>query len=270
MSFKVIIVVFILSFGGAFLLVSLNQEAPVIEKEVTVGEADESVDVADAEALSPLDVCVQDSMEEKGVKERSELKYLLCQGAKIDDLSSLADLVNLEEMYLQDNALISLESVPALEKLRVISVANNKNLTSLKGIEKLVALEELQGNKSAIQDLSGVETLANLKTVGLMMNDIESVDVFASLENLEDVTLNYNNIKDISAFADKSKLREFQIYSNSVHDITSLYNNTKLKIVGVRGKEDIPCEQIAHLKSVLAEGAKVWGPKSCDAPADAE
>ncbi len=267
MSFKVVIAVFILSFGGAFLLVSLNQPVSVIEKEIEVG-VEENVEDVEAAPLSAIDICVQESMADKGVRERVNLKYLICQGAKIDDLSTLADLVNLEELYLQDNDLTSLETIPELDKLRVISVANNKNLTSLKGIEKPISLEELQANKAGIQDLSGVEALSNLKIVGLMMNDIENVDVFTSLEHLEDVTLNYNNIKDISAFAGKPKLREFQVYSNAVHDVTPLMENIKLKKVGVRGKGDIPCEQIEQLKSVLAEDAKVWGPKSCDAPAE--
>ncbi|RLA19633.1 MAG: hypothetical protein DRQ61_11195, partial [Gammaproteobacteria bacterium] len=116
--------------------------------------------------------CVWAAMAEQEVSERSDVKELLCMDEGIDDLTSIADLVYLEELYLQGNALTSLEELVNFTRLKVLSVAGNKTLTSTRGIENLVLLEELQANKSAISDLSGVEQLTELKTVGLMMNDI--------------------------------------------------------------------------------------------------
>ena len=211
-----------------------------------------------------LNACVRSSMAEKGVKQRINLTYLICQDSGINDLSSIADLVNLEELYLQGNELISFETMPEFTKLRRISVANNKTLTTLKGIEKLPALEELQANKAAISDLSGVETLKNLKVVGLMINKISDISAFANLDKIEDITLSYNNISDLSAFANKPNLEKFTIYTNDITDITPLYGNKNMKIVGVSGRGDIPCAQIYEIRKRLSPDAKVWGPKACD------
>ena len=210
-----------------------------------------------------LNQCVRESMDKKNLQTRTEVKYLLCQDAGIEDLSSIADLVNLEEMYLQGNNLKSLESMPAFNKLKRLSVAGMKNLVSLKGVERLPALEELQANKSGVEDLSGVETLKNLRVVGLMQNNINDVSAFSDLSEIEDITISRNHVSDISAFANKPKLIDFQAYGNMISDISPLFGNTSMKIVGVRGKGNVPCAQIDRLRSLIPN-ARIYGQKECD------
>lgn len=209
-----------------------------------------------------LERCVWASMNEEGVQDRRDLKRLLCLDEGIDDLSAIADLNNLEELYLQGNALTSLEGIRGFHKLKKLSVAGNKTLKSLSGIEGLVSLEEFQANKAGIIDLSGMEALKGLKVIGLMMNDISDISPLSSLNNLEDVTLNYNSIRDISALGQKLQLRELQIYSNPVSDVSPLFMNTNMTLVGVTS-ETVPCAQVEHLRSVLVSDTRVYGPKTC-------
>jgi len=244
----------------------VNQELdlyPLPFNTQSSSESSKESGTTDVSALS-LNACVRASMTEKGVKQRVNLTYLICQDSGIKDLSSIHDLVNLEELYLQGNSMTSLETMGDFKKLRRISVAANKTLTTLKGVEKLPALEELQMNKSAISDLSGVETLKNLKVVGLMMNKISDISAFANLDKLEDVTLSYNKISDLSAFANKLNLEKFTIYTNDITDISALYGNKNMKIVGIRGRGNVPCAQIEEIRKRLGPDAKVWGQKACD------
>jgi len=212
-----------------------------------------------------LDRCISARVTEAGLSSRQAVTYLICQKANISDLSSIADLVNLEKLYLQGNALSSLVSLPVLPKLKNISVANS-GLSSLKGIENAPMLEELQANKNQISELRGVETLSNLKVVGMMMNKITRLDEFAQLNQLEKIVLNYNGIHNLSPLANKPKLTHLQIYSNKVSDITPLYSNTAMKIVGIRGSGNVPCTQIYEIRKRLANDAKVWGQKDCGVP----
>ncbi|MCK4742436.1 MAG: hypothetical protein KAT25_01310 [Sulfuriflexus sp.] len=212
-----------------------------------------------------LDRCISARVVEAGLSSRQAITYLICQNANISDLSSIADLVNLEKLYLQGNALSSLTSLPTLPKLKNISVANAK-LTSLEGIENAPMLEELQANKNQIKNLRGVETLTNLKVVGMMMNQITRLDEFTQLSQLEEIVLNYNGIQNINPLANKPKLTHLQIYSNNVSDITPLYGNTAMKIVGIRGSGKVPCEQIHEIRKRLASDAKIWGQKDCGDP----
>ena len=210
-----------------------------------------------------LDRCVWASMNEEGVQDRRDLKRLLCQDEEIDDLSAIADLISLEELYLQGNALTSLDGLREFSKLKKLSVAGNKTLKSVSGIEGLIALEEFQANKAGISDLSGMENLKELRIIGLMMNDLSDISPLASLDKLEDVTFNYNKIRDISALGHKPQLRELQIYSNPVADISPLFSNVNMTLVGVTS-EAVPCAQIEQLRSVLSEDVRIYGPKSCE------
>ena len=227
---------------------------PTEDKNAGPGQADKSQVV--------LNRCVIDRMHDKNLTERIEVKYLLCQKSGITDLSSISDLTNLEELYLQGNQLSSLETIGKFPKLRVISVASN-GMLSLKGVEHLPALEELQANLNKINDLSGMQQLSKLKIVGLMKNQIKSITEFEPLLQLEDVVLNYNHVTYNRPLTNKPALKKLQLYSNNVRDITPLYENINMKVVGVRGRGNVSCDQIQVMRSKLAPDASVWGQKGC-------
>ena len=48
-----------------------------------------------------------------------------------------------------------------------------------------------------------------------------------------------------------------------ISDISPLFGNTSMKIVGVRGKGNVPCVQVQKLRSIIPD-ARVYGPKKCD------
>jgi hypothetical protein len=208
--------------------------------------------------------CILRELHKKDLSSRTEVTRLVCQEHAITDLSSIADLINLEELYLQGNALSDLSSFPHFPKLKKISVAGNKTLTSIAGIENAPLLEELQANKSPISDVSGLGQLTNLKTIGMMMNNLTDISAFAPLHKLEDVTLNYNKITDISALSQKPQLNTLLLYATPVIDISPLYTNLALDIVGITGNDTISCPQFDHLRSVLKADARVIGPKHCN------
>jgi hypothetical protein len=212
----------------------------------------------------PLNRCIYTSMKKEGVK-REEIKKLICIEQEITNVSSLVDLTNLEELYLQNNELTSLMDVPTLNKLKIISVAGNKQLTSTQGIEKFPALEEFQANKSGLTDLKGVQQLAKLKVVGLMMNKIVDVSVFRHLEHIENVVLSYNPVTDISAFKNKNALVRFTAHGTKIKDVSPLIGNTKLKIVGV-SSDGFLCSELEPLRAALPASSKVFGPSHCNKP----
>jgi Leucine-rich repeat (LRR) protein len=214
---------------------------------------------ASAEAL---DRCIYTSMKKEGVK-RGEIKRLLCMDEDITEVKSLANLLQLEELYLQNNALTSFDDFPLLINLRIISVANNKQLTSTKGIEKFTALEELQANKSGLTNLSGVDKLTNLKIVGLMMNKLTDVSEFTHLKLLEDVVLSYNPISDISAFKNKKDLTRFTAHDTKITDISPLLGSKRLKIVGV-SSSNFSCSQLNPFRESLPKTSKIYGPSRCN------
>lgn len=251
--FKRMVLMALLAGGGFLLLQKLPQ----------MGAA-----YTDQFADLPLGVCVSYAMKKKELTDLSQLKKLSCQKKGITSLEGLEQLTGLEELYLQGNDLTSLESMGYIPALRKISVASNKQMTTLKGLERAENLEELQANLSSeLSDISAIAQLTELRIVAAMQDNISDISALAQLSKLEEVILNYNHISDISALAGKPELKRLQIYSNPVSSVEPLLGNASMQLVGIGGKEQQKrhlCEDMSRLKSRLSAEAVIYGPEVCE------
>lgn len=211
-----------------------------------------------------LTQCIEQAMAKQGVSYHGDLKRLNCNNRGITDVAELSRYTGLEELYLSSNDLATIEPLRSLVKLRKLSLHKNKRLTSLRDLERMTALQELQARRMQINDIEALRGLEELHIIDLSRNQITNVSALTGLERLEQVFLNYNPITDIAPFAAKPSLRQLTFYGSNVRDITPLYGNDQLKIVGVRGKGPVDCDQISELRRRLARDAKVAGQKSCD------
>lgn len=211
-----------------------------------------------------LQACVADTLRKEGLTDPGEITELLCQDEDVQSLAGLDALQNLEELYLQDNTLTSLQGMGELPRLRIISVAGNRQLKSLQGLEGARALEEFQANKcSQLSDIAALGHLPDLKIVAAMMAQVSDISALSSLQRLEDVTFNYNKIRNIDALADKPALRKVMLYSNPLGDISPLLGNPALEAVGIGGDNLTHCSVIEQLTSDLGPDAIIYGPERC-------
>lgn len=210
-----------------------------------------------------LDSCIAARMDEKQLSRRSQIKVLSCYGLGISDLSSIADLVNLEELGLGKNKLTSLWTMGSYPRLKRLYVYENQ-LTSLRGVERLAQLEELHADGNALSDLRGLEQLGGLRVLSLNKNRLQNIDGLRQLSALEELYLSHNQVTDVGPLADKLSLRKLLIYSNNVMDVSPLYGNRAMKIAGIRGEGKVPCHQIDTLRGKLEPDAKVVGQGACD------
>ncbi len=217
----------------------------------------------------PLGICVSYAMKKQQLTDLSQLKTLSCQKKGIKSLEGIDQLTGLEALYLQGNDLVSLEGMGTMPSLKVISVAANKQLTSLEGLQGAINLEELQANLSSnLQDISAVERLVELRILAAMQDKISDISALGPLDKLEEVILSYNQIADISALGNKPRLERLQIYSNPLQSITPLLGNSQMTLVGIGGKKREKqhlCAALSQLKSQLSEDAVVYGPEACGA-----
>ncbi len=210
-----------------------------------------------------LNNCIKREMLERSLNDRAELKRLLCQSAKITDLTSIHDLTNLEELYLQDNLLADLTTMGEYPNLKKLAVAGNKSLKTVNGIENAPHLEEFQANKSGLENINGLSSLEQLRVIGAMMNNISDISALTNLQKLQDVVLSYNPISDISPLADKPDLWALHLYSTNVTDLTPIYSNTAITKGGVTSEQGYPCEQILYIKSIQDAKSTFHVPKQC-------
>ncbi|KAL0658147.1 hypothetical protein Bca4012_078732 [Brassica carinata] len=103
---------------------------------------------------------------------------------------NMESLTKLEELWLGRNR-IKVVNLCGLRCIKKISLQSNQ-LTSMKGFEDCVALEELYLSHNGISKMEGLSALVNLRVLDVSNNKLTSVDDIQSLTKLEDLWLNDN------------------------------------------------------------------------------
>lgn len=228
-------------------------------------------DIGGGSAVTPerrsklaLNQCIEKAMAKEGVSYHGDLKNLNCHNLGIINVAELSLYTGLEVLYLSSNDLTSLEPLRTLVNLRKLVVHRNKRLASLRGLERMTALEELQARRMQVADIEALRGLVNLRIIDLSRNQIADVSALSALERLEKVLLDHNVINDIAPLGAKPALRHVSFYGSNVRDIKPLYSNQNMEIFGVRGEGRVDCDQISEMRRHLSPGAKVYGQKACD------
>ena len=189
-------------------------------------------------AESRVDRCIEKWMGFQEVLSPRALTKLTCE--RVDDLSSLSKLPNLEELFIHRSPITSLQTIPDLPKLKILRLEDNTELTTLAGIERFENLEEIYAARNSLADIHALGPLKNLKRVSFYRE----------------------TFKDISVLKDKMKLQRATFNVSRIKDLSPLFGKPELTLAGAIG-ETVLCDQVAKLKSSLGKGAKVWVPGQC-------
>lgn len=121
--------------------------------------------------------------------EHLKLRRLFVNSFEGKNAGAFGHLVNLENLAILNSPIENLNFLETLGKLRILRLANLKKVHSLKGIEKLVNLEELEIHTCrCIGSIDEIGGLSALKKLYLNNNgNIDSLSPIKRLENLEAV-----------------------------------------------------------------------------------
>ena len=172
-------------------------------------------------------------LNEKGITDISalagltNLTELYLQFNAITDISALAGLTNLTTLYLQSTEITDISALAGLTNLTALHLSFNEitDISALAGLTNLWALN-LQFN--AITDISALAGLTNLTTLYLQSTEITDISALAGLTNLTRLDLQSNAITDISALAGLTNLTRLDLQSNAITDISALAGLTNL------------------------------------------
>lgn len=154
-----------------------------------------------------------------GLADAQKLEYLDLSGnGGLRDLSVLADMVTLKELYLQNNAVVSVEHLTKLTNLETLDVSYNA-ITSLAHIANCVKLRHLSANGNQINDTIGISSLALLETLSLNYNKLTNVASLGDCKELKELSFNNNEVKDITTLAWLTKLEYLDFSYNSVESL---------------------------------------------------
>lgn len=188
--------------------------------------------------------------------------------AKIEDLSKVNDMINLEDLTLFESGDISeidFSKLKNLINLRIYGLLDtNKDLINQAGsvqnleitgsenikemdIGNLENLTDLVINGVGLTQITGLNKLINLENVDLSFNDINSIEKLSGLSNLVVLDIYGNHLKNLDFLSECTNLRELTAFDNSLMDINGLQNLTSLKKLVLSSNQLIDINVVSNL-----------------------
>ena len=149
------------------------------------------------------------------------LDNLWFSDGNVSDLSPLAGLINLRRIFTWGNPFSDLSPLAGLTKLRRIDICGAR-LSDLTPLAGLTGLTDLYLPSNRISDVSPLAGLTNLKWLNLVDNEISDVSPLAGLTGLNRLTLSNNEISDVSPLAGLTNLTWLAVNSNEIADLSPL------------------------------------------------
>ncbi len=201
-------------------------------------------------------------------------------GHKIDDLSLLTTLKNLENLTLTETAVRDLAPLTKLKHLRTLRLwrtpvtdlgplAEVKSLSSLelggpiRDITPLAGLTGLVGldlGHTQVRDLTPLAKLDNLAFLDLSQTPVTDLTPLAGLRSLKDLNLYRTQITDLSPLSGLPNLTTLRLEQTPVSDLTPLAKLTPLESLNL-GRTPVsdlaPLANLKHLKRLDLDGTRV-------------
>lgn len=194
--------------------------------------------------------------------------YVDSRSSKLTDISAISNFSNsikssIQYMYLNNNDLTEnggLASLSGFTNLEYLTIANNKNLTNLDGLENL-KLKRLYAQSCNLQTIEGIRGNNNLEVLSIKSN--KNLTSLSGIEysfnnsnnctNLKELRASGCKLNDISALKD-SKIEYVSLSSqneNVLYDVSNLQNCSKIKNLYLAGNTNIQESDIILIKNII-------------------
>lgn len=163
-----------------------------------------------------------------------DLKAFSIKNIGLTDITPVACLTQLKELYIDDNNVVTLEPLSVCENLEIISV-NNNSISNFNGLEHSLKLSEVFANGNKINSLKGLENATVLSSLSLNDNLLNDISVIPkSKDTLQILYLNDNKISDISLLSECTALKQLYINDNSIATLQPLLNCKDLQKISAK------------------------------------
>ena len=169
------------------------------------------------------------------------------------DLSSLAALTGLEELWLNDNGIADLSPLASLTRLEVLSLEFNE-IVDVSPLAALTSLVDLRLGGNQIADVSPLATLASLEVLWLDINRIVDLNPLAALASLKSLFLSENRIADVSPLAALTSLKGLALQENRIVDVSPLAALTDMERLNLVRNRIVDVSPLAVLTSLEGLG----------------
>ena len=215
----------------------------------------------------------------KGLEFAINLTRINMSHNQVTDISPVAGLIQLRELWLTDNLVSDISPVSGLTNLNILGVSECPNLSDISHVRNLTNLTRLDLVRTQVSDISHVRNLTNLVHLDFrhsLVSDISAVrrlinlvhldfgdtlvsdlSPMAGLINLTVLGCWEANISDLSPLAKLDNLVHIDFRENHVSDLSPLVRLSNLErlIFTTNQVTDIsPLSSMANLKHI-----RTWG-----------
>lgn len=140
--------------------------------------------------------------------------------AKLNHLTTLSlSFCDLERIPPELGELIWLES---------LKLSENRKLTEISVLDKLINITNLHLDNNQIQDISLLANLVNLKVLFIDYTQVADLSPLADLVNLTELAISGTRVKDLTPLSNLKNLTKLYFDDTKVCDLTPIANLTKL------------------------------------------
>ncbi len=169
----------------------------------------------------------------KGLDKATNLTYLyLSHPYDISDITPLAKLTKLQELYINDSSISDLSPLTGLTQLTHFRLLEGyvEDLTPLAGLTKLT---ELNIGRNMVRDITHLENLTELTRLDIHENPLSNISPLANLRNLNALYLKDNRISDLKPLAGLTQLTSLSIDDNLISDLIPLASLINLRFLNI-------------------------------------
>ena len=191
-------------------------------------------------------------------EEQETVEFVLGDFDNFHEFEELNNYKNMSQLTLINESIEEITSIvtnlPNKENLKYLCLNENK-ITSLKGIQELSGLEELQVNFNQIEKIEYVSELKNLKKFWICENNIQKIENLPL--NITNFWIANNSIEKLPDDFDKYTNLEFvNIAGNFISDLRDIFILEKIKSLKKLYLSDInfgenPICQYANYRQIL-------------------
>ncbi|MFO0911588.1 MAG: hypothetical protein U0795_01420 [Pirellulales bacterium] len=174
--------------------------------------------------------------------------YVIGFSEHVEDLSPLAGLTSLNNLWLQDLHVKNISGLGPLENLESLAlyVDGLSDIRPLAGLKRLRYLY-ISAPVSDLTPLSELHALTELELNPIATSDLRPL---AKLQNLTELRILSMTVADLSPIAKLSNLRSLNINGTAVLDVTPILGLTQLNELTAR-EATIDAEQWKRIKDAL-------------------
>ena len=181
-------------------------------------------------------------------------------GARISDISPLANFADLQSLDLTTTQVSDLSPIKNLIKLRSLNLALTP-VSDISPLSNLSALQSLILPDMKIKNFEVIAKLFNLRSIGL--GNVKEVDfeLLSIIPKLQSLTLFEPDLSDLTWLLNLPALEIFKLFGSNISDITPLANLDALRSLSFTETplSDLsPLAKLEYLESLLLEHTSVW------------